>query len=98
MTRTTPELAALTKLPHHTSGRTFAPTYDFTCNGPNTRRIFSGIKFRARNPPARSRDLSTRPHHPYYLSNFVIQKTFQPLFRLDRELPNSAPSWALDDH
>ncbi|GBN74366.1 hypothetical protein AVEN_111400-1, partial [Araneus ventricosus] len=68
----------LSKLPHHTSGRTFVslrlstqivkywtgyktqghkaafclPKYDLTCNRPNTRRIFSGIGFRTRSPPA----------------------------------------------
>ncbi|GBM05225.1 hypothetical protein AVEN_181614-1 [Araneus ventricosus] len=27
-------------------------TYDLACNRPNTRRIFSGIRFRAWSPPA----------------------------------------------
>ncbi|GBM39736.1 hypothetical protein AVEN_68584-1 [Araneus ventricosus] len=38
-------------------------TYDLT-SGPHTRRIFSGIGFRAWSPPARGRDLTTRPPQP----------------------------------
>ncbi|GBN60986.1 hypothetical protein AVEN_126033-1 [Araneus ventricosus] len=33
MTRNTPELHSLSTLPHHTSGRTFATTYDLTSKG-----------------------------------------------------------------
>ncbi|GBM19938.1 hypothetical protein AVEN_164886-1 [Araneus ventricosus] len=41
-----------------TGGR-LATTYDLTCHRPNTRRIFSGIGFRAWNPPAPK----PRPYH-----------------------------------
>ncbi|GBO37710.1 hypothetical protein AVEN_15254-1 [Araneus ventricosus] len=33
-------------------GGRLATTYDLACNRPHTRRIFSGIGFRAWNPPA----------------------------------------------
>ncbi|GBO02334.1 hypothetical protein AVEN_211611-1 [Araneus ventricosus] len=52
MTRTTPELAPSSPIFPITSARgRLAPTYDLTCNRPNTRRIFSGIGFRTWNPP-----------------------------------------------
>ncbi|GBN72698.1 hypothetical protein AVEN_122007-1, partial [Araneus ventricosus] len=34
------------------AGERLAPTYDLTCNRPNTRRIFSGIGFRTWSHPA----------------------------------------------
>ncbi|GBM51441.1 hypothetical protein AVEN_147124-1 [Araneus ventricosus] len=33
-----------------TGGRVATPKYDFTCNNPNTRRIFSGIGFEDLEP------------------------------------------------
>ncbi|GBM04204.1 hypothetical protein AVEN_41024-1 [Araneus ventricosus] len=56
MTRTTSELAP----PPQTSAlhQRLATTYDLACNRPHTRRIFSGIGFRACDPPVpRSRTL-----------------------------------------
>ncbi|GBN27063.1 hypothetical protein AVEN_253971-1 [Araneus ventricosus] len=53
MTRTTPELAPPSPNFHATpTGGRLTTTYDLTCNRPHTRRIFSGIGFRAWNPPA----------------------------------------------
>ncbi|GBM43729.1 hypothetical protein AVEN_178000-1, partial [Araneus ventricosus] len=48
----------LSNLPHHSKAR-LASTYDLTCNRSDTRRIFSGIRFRAWNPPAQK----LRPCH-----------------------------------
>ncbi|GBN00551.1 hypothetical protein AVEN_108066-1 [Araneus ventricosus] len=48
MRRTTPDLAVLSKLPHHTSS--VESTHDLSCRKPHTRRIFSKIWFRAWNP------------------------------------------------
>ncbi|GBL92757.1 hypothetical protein AVEN_213694-1 [Araneus ventricosus] len=41
-----------------TGGR-LATTYDLSCDRPHTRRIFGGIGFRTRNPPAPK----PRPYH-----------------------------------
>ncbi|GBM57560.1 hypothetical protein AVEN_97668-1 [Araneus ventricosus] len=41
------------------------PIYDLACNRPNTRRVFSGIGFRTWNPPAQSRNPTTRPPCPH---------------------------------
>ncbi|GBN03240.1 hypothetical protein AVEN_229020-1 [Araneus ventricosus] len=59
MTRATPVLGPLSKLPHHIGGRAFGPTYVSACSKPNIRRIFSGIGFRAWGPPASK----SRPYH-----------------------------------
>ncbi|GBL78136.1 hypothetical protein AVEN_143420-1 [Araneus ventricosus] len=65
MTRTTPELAVSSPNFHATlTGERLATTYDLACNRPHTRRIFSGSRFRTWNPPAQSRDLTTRPPRP----------------------------------
>ncbi|GBO00279.1 hypothetical protein AVEN_110594-1 [Araneus ventricosus] len=65
MTRTTPELAPPSPNFHATpTGGRFTTTYDLMCNRPHTRRFFSGIGFRAWNPSAQSRDLTTRPPRP----------------------------------
>ncbi|GBM28453.1 hypothetical protein AVEN_33905-1 [Araneus ventricosus] len=45
MTRTTPELAPLSKLPRHTNKRRFAAMHDLLCDRSNKRLIFSGIGF-----------------------------------------------------
>ncbi|GBL85637.1 hypothetical protein AVEN_193104-1 [Araneus ventricosus] len=64
MMRTTPQLAPLSKLPrgvdvvHHTSENTYPPTSDLTCNRPNTRRIFSEIRFEPGTHRPRSLTLS----------------------------------------
>ncbi|GBN68712.1 hypothetical protein AVEN_170980-1 [Araneus ventricosus] len=53
MTRTTPELAPPSPNFRATpAGGRLATTYDLACNRPHTRRIFSGIGFRACGPPA----------------------------------------------
>ncbi|GBM40258.1 hypothetical protein AVEN_201152-1 [Araneus ventricosus] len=46
------------------AGGRLAPTYDLSCNRPNTRRIFGGIGFRTWNTPALNPDLTTRPPRP----------------------------------
>ncbi|GBM55679.1 hypothetical protein AVEN_188301-1 [Araneus ventricosus] len=62
MTRTTPELAPLlqTSAPHQWEDFS-PPTYDLACSRPNTRRIFSGFRFRTWNlkAPERSHHYST---------------------------------------
>ncbi|GBL97102.1 hypothetical protein AVEN_254138-1 [Araneus ventricosus] len=64
MTRTPPGLAPplQTSAPHQRED-VWPPTYDLTCNRPNTRRIFSGIG----NLRPQSRDLITRPPWPHKL-------------------------------
>ncbi|GBM07860.1 hypothetical protein AVEN_96481-1 [Araneus ventricosus] len=59
-TRTTPKLDPPSPNFRTTlaKGR-FTPTYDLTCNRPNTRRIFNGIEFRTWSPPAPK----PRPYH-----------------------------------
>ncbi|GBO03301.1 hypothetical protein AVEN_67688-1 [Araneus ventricosus] len=70
MTRTTPELAPPSPNFHATpAGGRLATTYDLACSRPHTRRIFSGIGFRAWNPPPQSRDLTTRPPRPPFYKN-----------------------------
>ncbi|GBM50087.1 hypothetical protein AVEN_223298-1 [Araneus ventricosus] len=65
MTRTTPELAPPSPNFRATpAGGRLATTYDLACNRPHTRRIFSGIGFRTCDPPARGRNLTTRPPRP----------------------------------
>ncbi|GBN38764.1 hypothetical protein AVEN_47561-1 [Araneus ventricosus] len=60
MTRTTPELAPLSPNFHATpTGGRLTTTYNLTCNGPHTRRIFSGIGFRTWRPSAPK----PRPYH-----------------------------------
>ncbi|GBN18922.1 hypothetical protein AVEN_160896-1, partial [Araneus ventricosus] len=50
----TPELAPpLEASEPHQRENFYLPTYDLTCNSPNTRRIFSQIGFRTWNSPAR---------------------------------------------
>ncbi|GBM07014.1 hypothetical protein AVEN_63460-1 [Araneus ventricosus] len=52
MTKTTPELTSPSPNFHPTpTGGRLATTYDLTCNRPNTRRIFSEIRFRTWKPP-----------------------------------------------
>ncbi|GBN14926.1 hypothetical protein AVEN_249819-1 [Araneus ventricosus] len=52
-TRSTSELAISSPNFRTTpAGGRLAPTYDLTCNRPNTRRIFSGIGFRIWSPTA----------------------------------------------
>ncbi|GBO28048.1 hypothetical protein AVEN_25587-1 [Araneus ventricosus] len=53
-----------------TGGR-LATTYDLARNRPHTRRIFSGIGFRAWNLRPQSRDLTTRPPHPLRLKEIA---------------------------
>ncbi|GBN64578.1 hypothetical protein AVEN_198651-1 [Araneus ventricosus] len=52
MTKTTPDLATISKFPHRTNGSTFDTTYDLECSRPNARQFFSGIGFRAWSPSA----------------------------------------------
>ncbi|GBN98083.1 hypothetical protein AVEN_75042-1 [Araneus ventricosus] len=60
MTRTTPELAPPSPNFRATpTGGRLATTYDLACNRPHTRRIFSGIGFRACDPPVPR----SRPYH-----------------------------------
>ncbi|GBM47425.1 hypothetical protein AVEN_175604-1 [Araneus ventricosus] len=58
MTRTTPNFHATP-----TEGR-LTTMYDLAWNRPHTRQIFSGIVFRAWNPPAPKPRLTTRPPRP----------------------------------
>ncbi|GBM50111.1 hypothetical protein AVEN_185497-1 [Araneus ventricosus] len=56
----TPELVPLFPNFHATpTGGRLTTTYDLTCSRPHTRRIFSGIGFRAWSPPA----AQPRPYH-----------------------------------
>ncbi|GBM26908.1 hypothetical protein AVEN_264757-1 [Araneus ventricosus] len=50
MTGTAPELAPPLNFFTTPAGRRLPPTYDLTCNRPNTRLIFGGIGFRAWSP------------------------------------------------
>ncbi|GBM32642.1 hypothetical protein AVEN_89640-1 [Araneus ventricosus] len=60
MTRTTPELASPSPNFRATPTRgRLATTYDLACNGPNTRRIFSGTGSRTCHPPVPR----SRPYH-----------------------------------
>ncbi|GBL83045.1 hypothetical protein AVEN_165278-1 [Araneus ventricosus] len=74
MTRTTPELAPLvqTSAPHQRED-VCLPTYDLTCNRPNTRRIFSGIGFRIWNPAA-SRPT---PYHETIAASLNLSEYYQ---------------------
>ncbi|GBM78155.1 hypothetical protein AVEN_2437-1 [Araneus ventricosus] len=65
---TIPQLAPhfQTSTPHQRED-VWPSTYDLACNRPHTWRIFSGIWFRTWNPPAQSRDLTTRPPRPIKL-------------------------------
>ncbi|GBL81128.1 hypothetical protein AVEN_83186-1 [Araneus ventricosus] len=66
MTRTTPGLAPPSPNFRTTpAGGILAITDDLTCNRPHTRRIFSGIQFRAGTLLYRSRDLATRLPQKY---------------------------------
>ncbi|GBM66538.1 hypothetical protein AVEN_179162-1 [Araneus ventricosus] len=46
------------------TGGHLATMYDLECSRPHTRRIFSGIEFRALSPPTLKRNLTTRPPRP----------------------------------
>ncbi|GBM08527.1 hypothetical protein AVEN_69752-1 [Araneus ventricosus] len=60
ITRTTPELAHPSPNFHAIpAGGRLTTTYDLACNGPHTRRIFSGIGSRGWSPPAPK----PRPYH-----------------------------------
>ncbi|GBN26125.1 hypothetical protein AVEN_275673-1 [Araneus ventricosus] len=62
MTRPTPDMVPplQTSSPHQRED-IYPRMYDLTFKMTNTRPIFSGIRFETWNPPARSRDLTTRP-------------------------------------
>ncbi|GBM64794.1 hypothetical protein AVEN_10216-1 [Araneus ventricosus] len=66
MSKTAPELARLSKLPHHTNGRTFVTsTHDLTCNRP----AYGGSSVQSGFGPGtlrpRSRNLIIRPLRPH---------------------------------
>ncbi|GBM19737.1 hypothetical protein AVEN_888-1 [Araneus ventricosus] len=70
MTRATPELEPPSPNFHTTpTGGHLATTYDLTCRA-HTRRIFSGIGFRTRSPPA------PQPR-PYHKANAAFDNKFQ---------------------
>ncbi|GBO00241.1 hypothetical protein AVEN_116531-1 [Araneus ventricosus] len=54
-----------------TGGR-LATAYDLACSRPHTRRIFSGIGFRACGPRSRGRELTTRPPRPYNIVTKIV--------------------------
>ncbi|GBN67026.1 hypothetical protein AVEN_3550-1 [Araneus ventricosus] len=85
MTRSTPELAPPSPSFHATpTGGRLATTYDLTCNGPHTRRIFSGIGSRTRW--LQSRDLTTRPPRPRVKGGRVVRSRLW-----DSRVPGSKP-------
>ncbi|GBM23965.1 hypothetical protein AVEN_198198-1 [Araneus ventricosus] len=63
MTRATPELAPLFKLPHHTSGRTFGP-YGFSVH----QTCLHGSSSVESNLEPSGRDFITRPPRPFKMS------------------------------
>ncbi|GBM01647.1 hypothetical protein AVEN_271911-1 [Araneus ventricosus] len=80
MTKTTPERAPpFFKLPHHTSGKIWSPTYDLTCKRP---KYTADLQWnRVSNVESFGQDLTTglpRPHSEfetcYPLSKFFIRE------------------------
>ncbi|GBN68776.1 hypothetical protein AVEN_172590-1 [Araneus ventricosus] len=90
MTRTTPELAPPSPNFHATpTGGRLATTFDLACNRPHTRRIFSGIGFRAFDPPV--------PRQNGFIASIRLKQTF--LLNLNaKSIPinNTSRSWSTD--
>ncbi|GBN91239.1 hypothetical protein AVEN_72983-1 [Araneus ventricosus] len=56
------------------TGGLLAAKYDLACCRPHTRRILSGVGFRAWNPRPQGPDLATRPRRPSYLIRFICMQ------------------------
>ncbi|GBN20464.1 hypothetical protein AVEN_172086-1 [Araneus ventricosus] len=76
MTRTIPGLAPPSPNFHATpAGGRLTTTYDLTCNGPHTRRIFGGIGSRTWSPPAPKAETLPLGHHgPSTIREIYLRK------------------------